>query len=226
MPPMAQSGHASRLLKLRTLLVMTLLAFGAVALPTTEARALLIKASINFGPTITGPDDGTLILTANPGDLLRITLALGTDTDIQRYTGWVSGVDTVEMSRDVGSALELTGQGFDPGGNPNFPIPGEFSYFAWSDGAPTGFAGNGGELWRIEYFVTNLVTDEFTDLTFTIGPGGCTTFLNPSFYCPGTSGTDAVSASLRIDAVPEPSTALLVGLGLAGFAGVRRRLRT
>jgi hypothetical protein len=44
-----------------------------VALPATAAHALLIKVSINFGPTITGPDNGTLVVTANPGDMLRIT---------------------------------------------------------------------------------------------------------------------------------------------------------
>ena len=30
-----------------------------------------VKVSINFGPTITGPDNGTLIVTADPGDYLR-----------------------------------------------------------------------------------------------------------------------------------------------------------
>ncbi len=44
--------------------------------------------SINFGPTVTGPDDGTLIVTANPGDYLRITWALGTDASglLHRWT--------------------------------------------------------------------------------------------------------------------------------------------
>jgi hypothetical protein len=128
------------------------------------------------------------------------------------------------MTRFGGSALELTGQGFDPGGNPNAPSIGEFLYDAWSDGAPIGFAGNGGEPWRIEYFVTAPITDAATDMTFTIGPGSCITFLNPSVYCPGTSGTEAVSASLRINAVPEPATLLL--LALAGLAGAGRKLRS
>ena len=66
----------------RNLLLVSLAAFGVVALPTTTAHALLVKVSINFGPTVTGPDNGTLIVTANPGDTLRITWALGTDTDI------------------------------------------------------------------------------------------------------------------------------------------------
>jgi hypothetical protein len=74
-----------------------------------------VKVSVNFGPTITGPDDGTLVVTANPGDYLRITWALGTDTTgLFRYDGLVGAVDTTEISRVVGSALELTGQGFDP----------------------------------------------------------------------------------------------------------------
>lgn len=130
-------------------------------------------------------------------------------------------MDTAEISRIGGSALDLTGQGFDPGGNPNAPDTEQF-YDAWSDGAPTGFAGNGGELWLIEYIVTAPVTDAATDMTYTFGPGAC--FTDSSGVCPGTSATEAVSASLRIDAVPEPDTMLLIGLGLAGFSRFGRKL--
>jgi len=112
-------------MRVRTLLFVSLAAFGVVALPAAPARALLIKVSINFGPTVTGPDDGTLIVTANPGDYLRITWALGTDASgLFRYDGLISPVDTTEISRVGGSALELTGQGFDPIGNPTPPILG------------------------------------------------------------------------------------------------------
>jgi len=212
-------------MRIRNLLFVSLAALGVVALPPTTAHALLVKVSINFGPTVTGPDDGTLTVTANPSDYLRITWALGTDTSgLFRYDGVISGVDTTEISRVGGLALELTGQGFDPIGNPNAPDPGEFGYFAASDGAPFGVAGNGGELWRVDYTVTTPVTDALTDMTYTIGPGACFA-LSPGGVCPGTSETNAVSASLHIDAIPEPSTLLLLGLGLAGLAGFGHRVR-
>ena len=62
----------NRLMRARNLLVVSLAAFGVVALPATAAYALLVKVSINFGPTVSGPDDGTLIVTANPGCILQI----------------------------------------------------------------------------------------------------------------------------------------------------------
>ena len=51
-----RSRQESQLMKLRNLLVVSLAVLGVVALPATAAHALLVKVSINFGPTITGPD--------------------------------------------------------------------------------------------------------------------------------------------------------------------------
>ena len=97
------------------------------------------------------------------------------------------------------------------------PIPGEFGYNASSDGAPIGFAGNGGELWRIEYLVTNPVTDAAADISYRFDDVfQCQAF--PAGSCPGTPG----SASLRIDAIPEPST--LLAARVRGLAGASRSL--
>ena len=211
-------------MKARSLVLASLVAVGVAALTAPAAHALLVKVQINFGSTIVGPDNGTLIVQANPGDLLRITWALGTDSSISVYRGLVfgvegvSGVDTTEISRDGASALELTGQGFDPAGNPNAPLTEQF-YDAWSDGAPIGFAGNDGELWRIDYIVTNPVTDADADISYRFEDPGLQCSIDPAGPCPGTPG----SASLRIDAVPEPGTLLLFGSGLAGLSGFSRR---
>ena len=137
----------------RKLLVASLAALGLVALPVTAAHALQVKVLDQLsGPTITGPDNGTLIVTANPGDLLRITWALGTDTDIDRistdwFPEWIPRRSAASAARPSSSPARASTRA----ATRTRPSTGEFCYDAWSDGAPIGFAGNGGELWRIEY---------------------------------------------------------------------------
>ena len=46
-------------MKLRDLFFASLAALAVATLPATAAHALLVKVSVNFGPTITGPDNGT-----------------------------------------------------------------------------------------------------------------------------------------------------------------------
>jgi len=41
-------------MKVRNLLFVSRAVFGVAALPATAAHALLVKVSINFGPTVTG----------------------------------------------------------------------------------------------------------------------------------------------------------------------------
>jgi hypothetical protein len=58
----------------RELLVASLLAVALAVPPVTSAYALLVKVSVDFGPTVTEPDDGRLVVTADPGDLLAVRL--------------------------------------------------------------------------------------------------------------------------------------------------------
>ena len=174
-------------MRARKLLVGSLAAFGVAALPATAAQALQVKASINFGPTLTGPDNGTLIVTANPGDLLRITWALGTDTEHRTlstdwFPEWIPRKSAASWARPSSSPARASTRA----ATRTPPIHGRVRYNAWSDGAPIGFAGNGGELWRIDYIVTNPVTDAATDMTFTFETAfNAARF--PAGACPGTS---------------------------------------
>ena len=54
--------------------------------------------------------------------------------------------------------------------------------------------------------------------------GGCTSF-GIAFGFDGSGGGDTYALNGRFELVPEPSTALLMGLGLIGLAGARQRSR-
>lgn len=53
--------------------------------------------------------------------------------------------------------------------------------------------------------------------------GGADMVLNSSFFDIGVAGTLGGTFDLRGDSIPEPSTIALLGLGLLGFAGARKR---
>lgn len=53
--------------------------------------------------------------------------------------------------------------------------------------------------------------------------GGADMVLNSSFFDIGVPGTLGGTFDLRGDSIPEPSTIALLGLGLLGFAGARKR---
>jgi hypothetical protein len=69
--------------------------------------------------------------------------------------------------------------------------------------------------------VTNPVTDGDADISFRFEDPGFQCSVDPAGACPGTPGT----ASLRIDAVPEPSSLLLVGSSFFAFAAFRSKRR-
>ena len=103
--------------------------------------------------------------------MLRITWALGTDTDIDviadwflewtEFPEWIPRRSPASVARPSSSPARASTRS----ATRTPPTLGS-SYNAWSDGAPIGFAGNGGELWRIEYLVTNPVTDAAADISY------------------------------------------------------------
>ena len=75
------------------------------------------------------------------------------------------------------------------------------------------------DLYRVDYLVTAPFTDALRDFTVNLTAVGTGNTLN----------TAAREASVRVDAgaaiLPEPSTLLLLGSGLAALAGLVRRKR-
>ena len=175
-------------MKARNLLFVSLAVLGVVALPATAAHALLVKVSVNFGPTLVGPDNGTLIVAANPGDLLRITWALGTDTDIDIYRGLVSGGGhhRAPPRRCLGPRAHRSG--LRPRRQPERARSWGVPLYRVVGRGSDRLAGNGGELWRIDYLVPNPVTDVATDISYSF---------DDSYQCTTLTWRSALSRNVR-----------------------------
>jgi len=159
-----------------------------------------------------------LIVTASAGNTLRFTVRY--DTAVVSYNAYGTTIvtdDPTEIDFKNGSATDLSGKGFASGaGNPNFGL---------NDTAPAASGGNSAgsgtstvqDLYRVEFIVTGPVTDALRDFTVNLTATGTGNTVN----------TAAREASVRVDEaiVPEPSTFLLLGSGLAALAGMTRRRR-